>query len=180
MDMTWLAKGLLLTVVACGVVQPVSALEIGKPAPDFTLEDTTGGKVSLHQFRGHKLVLIEFIGAAFAPTCTDNVKARGVDYQKFEDLNVQVIGISSDSTFALKAFADSVNAPFPLLSDQNLQTIRRYGVLAPDKVRALRAYFLIDQKGILRKQWLLGLPGDDIVFSSEPIFAAIRELAIQP
>ena len=89
---------------------------------------------------------------------------------------MQVIGISSDSTFALKAFADSVRAPFPLLSDQNLQTIRRYGVLAPDKVRALRAYFLIDQRGILRKQWLLGTAGDDIVFSSEPLFQAIQEL----
>jgi len=173
------AKVLLLAVLAGGGVQPLRALEIGKAAPDFTLEDTTGAKVSLHQFRGHKLVLIEFIGAAFAPTCTDNVKARGVDYQKFEDLNVQVIGISSDSTFALKAFADSVNAPFPLLSDQNLQTIRRYGVLAPDKVRALRAYFLIDQKGVLRKQWLLGLPGDDMVFSSDPIFAAIQEIAVK-
>ena len=72
-----------------------------------------------------------------------------------------------------------MNVPFPLLSDQNLQTIRRYGVLAPDNVRALRAYFLIDQKGILRRQWLLGLPGDDVVFSSEPIFAAIQEIGVK-
>ena len=50
-------------------------------------------------------------------------------------------------------------------------------MLAPDKVRALRAYFLVDQQGILRQQWLLGLPGDDIVFSSDPIFVAIQEIA---
>jgi hypothetical protein len=48
--------------------------------------------------------------------------------------------------------------------------------MAPDKVRALRAYFLIDQQGILRKQWLLGIAGDDIVFSSEPILKAVQEL----
>jgi hypothetical protein len=63
-----------------------------------------------------------------------------------------------------------VKAPFPLLSDMGLQTIKRYGVLAPDKVRALRAYFL-------SKQWLLGMPGDDIVFSSGPIIAAIQEIS---
>jgi hypothetical protein len=47
--------------------------------------------------------------------------------------------------------------------------------MAPDNVRALRA-FLIDEKGIVRRQWLLGLAGDDIVFSSEPILKAIQEL----
>lgn len=48
--------------------------------------------------------------------------------------------------------------------------------MAPDKVRALRAYFLIDQQGIVRKQWLLGLAGDDVVFASEAILKAVQEL----
>ena len=168
---------MMLLVLAFAGIQPAYALEVGKPAPDFTLEDTAGERVSLRQFRGQKLVLVEFIGAVFAPTCSANVNERGVNYQKFKDLNVQVVGISSDNRFALKAVADSVQAPFPLLSDQRLQAIRSYGVLAPDKVRALRAYFLVDKQGILRQQWLLGLPGDDMVFSSEPIFAAIQEIA---
>ena len=174
-------KGILIGAMlgaslAFGGVGAAVALEIGKPAPDFTLVDTNGGKVSLRQFRGQK-VLIEFMGSAFAPTCSANVKTRGTDYQKFQDLKVQILGISVDSPFTLKAFADSVKTAFPLLSDMGLQTIRRYGVLAPDKVRALRAYFLVDEKGILRKQWLLGLPGDDIVFSSDPIIAAIQEIS---
>ena len=166
-------------VVAGLVVADVpvaSALEVGKPAPDFTLTDTTGEKVSLRQFRGQKMVLIEFIGSAFAPTCSANVQKRGTDHQKFQELNVQVLGISADSMFALKAYKDSVNTPFPLLSDQALQAIKRYRVVAPDNVRALRAYFLVEEKGILRKQWLLGVPGDDIVFSSEPIIAAVQEI----
>ncbi|HVE51409.1 MAG TPA: redoxin domain-containing protein [Casimicrobiaceae bacterium] len=168
----------MLLMLALGGVQPVSALEVGKPAPDFTLDDTTGKKVSLSQFRGKNLVLIEFIGAVWAPTCSANVNERGLDYQKFKELNVQLIGISSENRFALKAFADSVRTPFPLLSDPYVQAIKTYGVLAPDKVRALRAYFLVDKEGILRKQWLLGLPGDDIVFASAPIFAAIDEVAL--
>ncbi len=89
---------------------------------------------------------------------------------------MQVLGISSDSTFAQKTFADSLKLPYPLLSDRPPKVIERYGVLASDKVRAYRAYFLVDQQGMLRKQWLLGLAGDDIVFSSEPILKAIQEL----
>ena len=49
-------------------------------------------------------------------------------------------------------------------------------MLAADNVRALRAFFLIDEKGILRKQWLLGPEGDNIVFTSEPIIKAVQEL----
>ena len=63
--------GLLLSVVlAAGVIgtgeRMATALEIGKPAPDFTLPSTTGEKISLSQYRG-KLVLIEFYGGAFFP-----------------------------------------------------------------------------------------------------------------
>jgi len=105
-----------------------------------------------------------------------NIEARGADNAKFDALNVQILAISADSTFALKTQSDSLKLPYPLLSDRPPKTIERYGVLAPDKVRALRAFFLIDQQGIVRKQWLLGLAGDDIVFSSEPILKAIQEL----
>jgi mycoredoxin-dependent peroxiredoxin len=105
-----------------------------------------------------------------------NIKARGADHAKLEALNVQVLGISTDSTFALKTQSDSLKLPYPLLSDRPPRTIQRYGVMAPDKVRALRAFFLIDENGVLRKQWLLGLAGDDIVFSTEPIIKAIEEL----
>ena len=89
---------------------------------------------------------------------------------------MQILGISPDSTFALKTYADSLKLQFPLLSDRQLVATRRYNVLAPDKVRPLRAFFVVDERGILRKQWLLGLAGDDIVFSSEPIIAAVQEL----
>jgi len=44
------------------------ALELGKPAPDFSLPTATGETISLRQFRGKKIVLLEFFGAAFAPT----------------------------------------------------------------------------------------------------------------
>lgn len=50
-----------------GTARMSSALDVGDQAPDFTLPATTGGKISLSQFRGKKLVLIEFYGADFSP-----------------------------------------------------------------------------------------------------------------
>jgi peroxiredoxin Q/BCP len=57
----------LTAALAGGGADVATALEIGKPAPDFTLPSTTGEKISLSQYRG-KLVLVEFYGAAFVPT----------------------------------------------------------------------------------------------------------------
>jgi AhpC/TSA family len=66
---TRLIPGLALTAsLLLADVGPAGALEIGKPAPDFTLRSATGESISLRQFRGQKIVLIEFFGAAFAPT----------------------------------------------------------------------------------------------------------------
>ncbi len=89
---------------------------------------------------------------------------------------MQVLAISADSPFALKTYADSLKVPYPLLSDWTRKVIPRYGVLSPNKAYPLRAYFLVDEQGILRRQWLLGIAGDDIVFPSEPILKAVQEL----
>jgi thioredoxin-dependent peroxiredoxin len=60
----------LVAAAAVGLVASpdATALEIGKPAPDFALASETGETISLKQFRGKKIVLLEFFGAAFAPT----------------------------------------------------------------------------------------------------------------
>ncbi len=62
-----LIGALLVAALGGGGAGVATALEIGKPAPDFTLPSTTGEKISLSQYRG-KLVLLEFYGAAFVPT----------------------------------------------------------------------------------------------------------------
>ena len=60
--------GVVALATALTVVDVAGALELGKPAPDFTLPGTNGENISLKQFRNQKLVLLEFFGAAFAPT----------------------------------------------------------------------------------------------------------------
>ena len=56
---SWLLLGVLLAGVLVGA-SAATALEVGEQAPDFTLPGTTGEKISLSQFQGKKLVLIEF------------------------------------------------------------------------------------------------------------------------
>jgi hypothetical protein len=59
----------VLTVVSVGTgADPAIAVEAGQAAPDFKLPGTTGGDVSLGDFRGKKWVLLEFYGADFVPT----------------------------------------------------------------------------------------------------------------
>ena len=103
--------------------------------------------------------------------------ARKADYSKFDAVNVQILGISSNNPFSQKTFADSLKLPYPLLSDfPHLQTIRKYGGLNPqwDSTTAQRYFFLIDQKGVVRGKW----PGKvDEVFPSEPILKVARELS---
>jgi len=96
-----------------------------------------------------------------------------VDYGKFQDLNVQILGIGSGMTFAQMTFADSLKLRYPLLSDfPELNVIRRYGVLGPGQMDARRAFFLVDQQGIVRQRWLR-----DGVFPSEPILDAVRAIS---
>ena len=64
-----LVLGAALVVMSLSVpARPAGAVEVGEPAPDFTLASTTGGDISLHDFQGKKWVLLEFYGADFVPT----------------------------------------------------------------------------------------------------------------
>jgi peroxiredoxin len=98
---------------------------------------------------------------------------------------VQILGISENHTFSQKAFADSLKLSFPLLSDRTLNVARAYGVLYghtegeiqyPHLVgrKAKRAFFLIDQQGIVRERWI---GGDEEAFPNERLLQAARVLA---
>ena len=157
------------------------SLEIGDRAPDFSLPSTSGEQVSLSQFRGKQRVLLEFYGSDFAPTCGANLSARKMDYSKFQALNVQILAISTNHPFSQKTFSDSLQLPFPLLSDfPDMKVTRLYGGLSlnPTYARfgiAERAFFLIDKDGIIRQRWLIK-GGEDVVFPTETLLKAVQEM----
>jgi peroxiredoxin len=171
------------------------ALTVNQPAPDFTLPSTTGDTISLRQFRGKKMVLLEFYGINFAITCTKNLTVRMVDFEAFKELDIAILGISVDEAFAQQTFAESLGLPFPLLSDTDATVTHLYGAaklipggtdLAPvmlpgkgvqvthDRIGASQAFFLIDKHGIVRGRWL---PGDRTPMASDEILQMARSLA---
>lgn len=107
------------------------------------------------------------------------MSARKVDYDKFQELNVQILGIAVTNPFSQKTFADSLKLPYPLLADHpKPEVTRSYGVLMPypkdpKRMVARRSFFLIDKQRIVRGRWLLDV-GD--VFPSEPILKRVREI----
>jgi peroxiredoxin len=117
-----------------------------------------------------------------------NLSARKADYSKFQALNIQILGISENLTFSQKILADSLQLPYPLLSDRTLSVIKAYGVLYgttegkneyPHMVGrvAKRSFFLIDPQGLVRGRWI----GEDLdVFASERLLQAAREMTEKP
>lgn len=81
-------------------------------------------------------------------------------------MGVQILGVSADNTFSQQTFADSLNLPYPLLSDfVERKVIRAYGILNERTMTATRTFFLIDPQSVIRKKWVLANPTTDVVYS---------------
>ena len=129
-------------------------LTVGSKAPDFTLTDREGRTVSLSDFRGKKVV-VYFYPKDNTPGCTRQACAFAGAYAAFREKNVEVIGISRDSTASHQRFAEKYNLPFILLSDPERQAIEAYGVWQEKKLYGkvswgiVRSTFIVDEAGII-------------------------------
>lgn len=122
---------------------------VGQQAPDFTLQSTSGEKVTLSALRG-KPVLIAFFPLAFTSTCTEELCEMRDDHDQFVQRGVTVLPISVDSTYSLKEYKAKYNMHVDLLSDFKREVSRLYGVLLEDRFYSNRAYFLLDRDGVIR------------------------------
>lgn len=135
------------------------ALAVGQQAPDFTLVDTERKPRSLAEFKGKKLVLA-FYPAAFTGTCTKEMCTFRDNLGRLGDLNAAILGISVDTPFANKAFADQHKINFPLLSDYTRAVVSAYDVQLPNLAgltgytAAKRAVFVLDNGGTIRYMWI--------------------------
>jgi mycoredoxin-dependent peroxiredoxin len=128
------------------------APEVGTQAPDFTLKDQDKQEVSLSSFTGDKAVLVVFYPFAFSGICTGELCSVRDDLSTFQNDDVQVVAISTDPTFSLKAWATAENYTFPLLSDfwPHGETAKAYGVFNEGAGMAVRGTFLVDVDGVVR------------------------------
>jgi peroxiredoxin len=128
------------------------AVEVGSKAPDFTLKDYNKQDVTLSSFQGSKNVLLVFYPFAFSGICQGELCQVRDELADYTDANVQVLGLSVDSPFALKAWADQQGYEFPLLADfwPHGEVATAYGVFNDKAGLALRGTFLIDTEGVVR------------------------------
>lgn len=128
------------------------AVEVGSKAPDFTLNDYNRQQVTLSSFQGEKAVLLVFYPFAFSGICTGELCQVRDEFAEYESQGVQVVGVSVDTPFSLKAWAEQQGYQFPLLSDfwPHGEVATLYGVFNADAGLAVRGTFLIDKAGVVR------------------------------
>lgn len=125
------------------------APELGSTAPDFTLKDQNNQEVTLSSFRGDRAVLVVFYPFAFSGICTGELCAVRDDLSSFQNADVQILAVSVDHAFALKAWAAAEGYEFPLLADfwPHGKVAQDYGVFNDAAGFALRGTFLVDKEG---------------------------------
>lgn len=133
-------------------------------APDFTLINTEREQVSLKDFEGERNVVLLFFPLAFSSVCTKELCSTRDNMKLYESLDAEVIGISVDSFFTLKAFKEANNINFQLLSDFNKEVSRKYDSLYEDyfgmKGVSKRSVFVIDKEGSIVHREILEDSGE--------------------
>ena len=136
-----------------------AGLTVDQVAPEFTLRDQHGKKVSLSDFKGKKNVVVVFYPFAFSGVCRGELCEIRDNLGAFESDDVQVLTVSCDHMFTQRAWADAEGYFFPMLSDYwpHGGTAQAYRVLDPSGGFSLRGTFLIDREGIVRWTLVNGL-----------------------
>jgi peroxiredoxin len=127
-------------------------VSVGDVAPEFTLRDQHGADVTLSSFRGQQAVLVVFYPFAFSGICTGELCEIRDDLGAFQNDAVQVLAVSCDPVYALRAWAENQGFEFPLLSDfwPHGAVASAYGVFDAERGMAVRGSFLVDVDGVVR------------------------------
>ena len=134
------------------------SVEVGSPAPDFTMPTDGGGEVSLSGLRGKKVVLY-FYPKDNTPGCTTEGQGFRDHHQAFLAANTLVFGVSRDSLKTHENFRAKQGFPFELISDKDEQLCQLFDVIKLKKLYGKeylgvdRSTFLIDRNGVLRQEW---------------------------
>ena len=134
-------------------------INIGQPAPDFTLYDSIKNKITLSDMKGQNILLL-FFPLAFTSTCTAELCSIRDNISFYNNVNAKVFGISVDSLHTLAKYKSDQNLNFTLLSDFNKDVSSLYGSLYEMfgynmKGVSKRSAFVIDKDGIVRYEEVL-------------------------
>ncbi len=134
-------------------------IAVGQKAPDFTLKDQNQKDVKLSDFQG-KNVVLAFYPLDWSPVCSNEHACFTNDLKDFENLNAQVLGISVDSVWSHKAFAEKLGIRYPLLADFQPRgaVASQFGLYLADKGITNRATVIVDKNGVVRYVQVYDIP----------------------
>lgn len=127
-------------------------LNVGDPAPDFSLPDADGNLVSLGDLKGKRVVLY-FYPRDNTPGCTKEACAFRDAYPDYQGQDVVVLGVSTDDAKSHSKFIAKYNLPFPLLIDADAQVATAYGSYG------LKKFMGKEYMGISRSTFIIGPDG---------------------
>ncbi|MDZ7794743.1 MAG: thioredoxin-dependent thiol peroxidase [Spirochaetia bacterium] len=145
----------------------MNQLTTGDTAPDFSLLDQGGNRISLSDYRGQK-VLLYFYPKADTPGCTKQACSIRDSWAELKEKGVVPIGISGDKPAAQQKFDAKYSLGFPLLSDADHEAADAYGVRGEKKMfgkavmGTVRSSFLIDEEGRIVQAWYKVKPEETV------------------
>jgi glutaredoxin-dependent peroxiredoxin len=149
------------------------AVDVGAKAPDFTLPNQDREPVTLSEQLKKGPVVLAFFPAAFSGVCTKEMCTFRDSMAELNKVGGNVLGVSVDTFFSLKAWGDQQQLNFPLLSDFNKDVIRKYDVVNPEMIGlkdiSKRAVFVVGRDGAVKHREVL----DDA--RNEPDYGKIRQ-----
>ena len=155
-------------------------LRLGQKAPEFSLPDADRKVRSLGEFTAQGTVVLAFFPFAFSGVCDKEMCTFRDGFGALREAGAQPVGVSVDSSFSLKAFAQTYNLQFPLLSDFNKKVTKLYGVLQDPWVGlgyrgvSKRSTFVVDRRGMLRHRWVTDVPSEEPPY--DQITKAVQKL----
>lgn len=141
------------------------SLQIGELAPEFTLTDQNGSTHNLTQYRG-QWVVVYFYPKDDTPGCTKEACSFRDQFEALKERSIVVLGISKDTQLSHKKFAEKYNLNFTILSDPEVEIIKKYQAWGEKKMMGktyegiLRITYVIDPQGIIRKVYEKVKPQD--------------------
>lgn len=126
-------------------------IDIGQPAPDFELRNVDGENVSLTDLAGRKSLIV-FIPFPFTGTCEGELCTIRDRMEELNEIDANVVTITTDTPFSNKVWAEQNGFKFPVLSDfwPHGSVTDAYGTFDPKVGAANRSSFVLDKEGVVR------------------------------
>ena len=134
----------------------MTTIKVGDKAPNFQSKDQDGNVISLKDYVGKKLVLF-FYPKASTPGCTVEACNLRDNYERFQSLGYEILGVSADSEKRQTNFRNKYSFPYPLLADEDKTVINAFEVWGPKKFMGReydgihRITFVIDENGVIEE-----------------------------